>query len=1114
MLSVKNLTKIYKTKGGEETKALDGVNIDFPETGMVFLLGKSGSGKSTLLNLIGGLDSPSSGEVILKGRSSKNFNQSDFDSYRNTYIGFVFQEYYILNEFNVEQNIALAMELQNRKVDKEEIDKLLNQVDLGRFAKRKPNTLSGGQKQRIAIARALIKSPKIILADEPTGALDSTTGKQVFDTLKKLSENKLILVVSHDRDFAEIYGDRIIELKDGKVISDETKFYKKQNKISENISIINSHAIKINNAKDLSKEEFDKLYEEIKNSEGEVFISSGENAQKSMRASRISATGDSEDFKATEKIELKQYDGKDTKFIRSKMPLGKAIKMGLSSLKTKPIRLLVTILLAVTSFTMFGVISSLMLYNSAYTYSEAIKKTDYIAEKLEKYSTGINYSRNYRYGELDSEYHYDQTKKELFGKSEIEALNEENQDMHFIGIFDAGFGLSSDNIQILNYADYYSCFDITNVSDCGEEELSKMGYTITGTYPEKSDEIVLPMEYYYLIRDNIEVPSINQAIGKIIKLNTNSGRREFKITGFAAIDPIPEEYSVLKNDRNISAADKTILIKKFKAYIQNSFNSIAFVSPYFISTVDIDSSSYYIEPYSRSGIVIETQKITYDVDDNSWSSFYTDRIYQNNKGEFSFYDLDGNEINNMTLKADEVIISDDTYKNLQGDVAQRISSRINDAINIKDYLYSSSSYLDANNEKITQIFNHLYDWEYRGQIIQNVEYLKTVLNTIKTDFNKAKKLFDYIYSFSYNTSDEELNAIFSDLSSRALVSEENFNKAYNYMLLHYDTSNPNGVLIKLFDELINYSSDELENVYQTNQIIADLKNNRNYINLSKEQVDEMKDFVNTYYSKYTYSMISGVTFAELDYVPDFIYYITQKLYYKNYRGVQGELNIKGYYKSSSSYSYFVNADFIDSISLAPEYSYENEYVTDYIKPTDAKYNMIMSKTNYSLEQIEVMRSTRTGYYYILTNDVFQASNMIAELVSNLKKIFFWVGIVLGVFSSLMLLNFITISISSKKKDIGILRAIGARKIDVFKIFYSESLFIGLICFLLAVIATAVVEIILNNTFIEEIGITILSFGLINIGMILSISLLVTFVATILPVMHSSKKPPVEAIRAL
>jgi len=223
MLEIKNLTKIYKSKGGVEVKALDDVSLKFPENGMVFLLGKSGSGKSTLLNVCGGLDNPTTGEIVVKERSSINFKQKDFDSYRNTFVGFIFQEYNILEEFTVEENIALALELQGKEKNKESINAILEKVDLKGYNDRKPNTLSGGQKQRLAIARALVKSPEIIMADEPTGALDSKTGEQVFDTLKELSKDTLIMVVSHDRDFAERYADRIIELKDGKVISDLTK---------------------------------------------------------------------------------------------------------------------------------------------------------------------------------------------------------------------------------------------------------------------------------------------------------------------------------------------------------------------------------------------------------------------------------------------------------------------------------------------------------------------------------------------------------------------------------------------------------------------------------------------------------------------------------------------------------------------------------------------------------------------------------------------------------------------------------------------------------------------------------------------------------------------------
>ena len=299
MLEVRNLKKIYKSKKGADVNALDGVSLQFPETGMVFLLGKSGSGKSTLLNVCGGLDSPTEGEVIVKGRSSKSFSGSDFDSYRNTFIGFIFQEYNILNEFSVEDNIALALELQGKPKDKAAIAALLEEVDLTGYAKRKPNTLSGGQKQRIAIARALVKKPEIIMADEPTGALDSNTGKQVFDTLKKLSQNKLVIVVSHDRDFAEQYGDRIIELKDGKVLSDVSKTHAEAQTISDNVSQV-GQVLCIKKGSSLSDGDFDKIKRFLQTADSDIVIASDEKSVSTFKnAARITDAGEMEVIRDT-----------------------------------------------------------------------------------------------------------------------------------------------------------------------------------------------------------------------------------------------------------------------------------------------------------------------------------------------------------------------------------------------------------------------------------------------------------------------------------------------------------------------------------------------------------------------------------------------------------------------------------------------------------------------------------------------------------------------------------------------------------------------------------------------------------------------------------------------
>lgn len=233
MIELNNITKIYSTKKRVPVKALDNINFKLDEKGLVFILGKSGSGKTTLLNLIGGLDKYDEGDILVKGNSTKDFSTKDFDTYRNTFIGFIFQEYNIFDEFTVGKNIEIALELQGVKSNQKQIDEILKQVDLEGYANRKPSELSTGQKQRIAIARALIKSPDIILADEPTGALDSNTGKQMIQLLKRLSNEKLVIVITHDRELAESYGDRIIEISDGKVIHDSkkeinTKTFKKE----------------------------------------------------------------------------------------------------------------------------------------------------------------------------------------------------------------------------------------------------------------------------------------------------------------------------------------------------------------------------------------------------------------------------------------------------------------------------------------------------------------------------------------------------------------------------------------------------------------------------------------------------------------------------------------------------------------------------------------------------------------------------------------------------------------------------------------------------------------------------------------------------------------------
>lgn len=221
MLSVKNLTRKYKN-GSTYINAIDDITTNFKVGEFVFVLGASGSGKSTLLNVLCGLDTKIEGSVIVDGIDTANFTKKDWAIYRNHYVGFVFQEYNLIEHLKVWENVALPLQFQGVTKSDAKVKALeeLERVGLAKFANKKPNQISGGQAQRVAIARALVTNPKVIMADEPTGALDSALGDKVIEYLKKVSKDRVVVVVTHDEDLANKYATRLINLADGKVISD------------------------------------------------------------------------------------------------------------------------------------------------------------------------------------------------------------------------------------------------------------------------------------------------------------------------------------------------------------------------------------------------------------------------------------------------------------------------------------------------------------------------------------------------------------------------------------------------------------------------------------------------------------------------------------------------------------------------------------------------------------------------------------------------------------------------------------------------------------------------------------------------------------------------------
>lgn len=224
MLRLSEITKDYKV-ADSSVRALKGVSLDFRKNEFVCILGQSGCGKTTLLNIIGGLDHYTSGDLVIQGKSTKHFNDRDWDIYRNHRIGFIFQSYNLIPHQTVLGNVEIALTIAGigREERKQRAMQALERVGLGEHVNKRPNQLSGGQMQRVAIARALVNNPDILLADEPTGALDSQTSVQIMELIREIAGERLVIMVTHNPELAEQYASRIVRLKDGLVDAEDRK---------------------------------------------------------------------------------------------------------------------------------------------------------------------------------------------------------------------------------------------------------------------------------------------------------------------------------------------------------------------------------------------------------------------------------------------------------------------------------------------------------------------------------------------------------------------------------------------------------------------------------------------------------------------------------------------------------------------------------------------------------------------------------------------------------------------------------------------------------------------------------------------------------------------------
>ena len=667
-------------------------------------------------------------------------------------------------------------------------------------------------------------------------------------------------------------------------------------------------------------------------------------------------------------------------------------------LKIKPIRLIFTILLSVVAFTVFGMTSTLMMYDPNYSIATAMEKSNYQSAVLTKeYSAQEIMIEKLDNGEDRITRSQDVKLKAGLTKAEIDKFNENNNGLVFSGLMDLGYyehtdlsvgGYTSPNLQFdsvyitPDFGWYYTLSAINGYSDCGHQALIDNGFSlIAGEYPENYSEIAIPNYIYEMLRDsyvNNDIYANYDHAEKILGVTLKIAGITFSISGVYNVGEIPEHYEVLRaKESGLTYYEKQELSKEFADYLTSSFHKVCFVS-----------QDFY-EQYKYKYLVLG-ERVLYGVENSSYDieskvervatcTVYTLESVSPYEDSVKAYGIDGKTPFDISgLKSDECLIP-----------GQRILS------------YWS-------NEFYRKVYNDPTLKEEYSDFIDAHERYKNSCATIE----------DSILMYSTLISDME-----KVTGYEVYVSDEHYAK-------------------------------NAENKYETLKV------------------------------KGVYFISAGGTGS-----PDKI---------------------------------FVSNEFCNQITLAPKKSaYSNSDLsmikTDYkINASLERYGKIITLSDNTLDQTYFMlKSGGNGVSYKLVNLVYETSHRMAEMFSDLKPFFLIAGGVFGLFASLMLFNFISVGIENKKKEIGILRAVGARGLDVFKIFIIEALLITMLCLILSLVASSLLCTVVNASATQSfLMISFLNFGLINALILTGISATIAFIATVLPVGRYVKRSPVESIRAL
>ena len=999
MLELRSINKEYNA-GAEGVRALRGVDINFRKNEFVSILGPSGCGKTTLLNIIGGLDRYTSGDLVINGRSTKDYRDGDWDVYRNRSIGFVFQSYNLIPHQSVLSNVELALTLSgvSKSERRKRATEALERVGLGDQLKKRPSQMSGGQMQRVAIARALVNNPDILLADEPTGALDTVTSEQVMQLLSEVAKDRLVIMVTHNPELAERYSTRIISLRDGLVVADTMPYDPAEGKSKERIDVFAPIKAKEKKVKKKPMSHLTALSlskNNLMTKKGRTFLTSFAGSIGIIGIALILAlsNGINNYINAVQKDTLSSYP---IQLMAEEMDMSSVLAAMMESSELKADRELDRVY---ANTVMYELFTSLGSTEKKQNNLAAFKKFIESSEEFKKYASAVSYTYN------TPMFIYADTQ---FGIKQVEPSNIMEKAMEEVmggsGSVGSSSGTMSSMASTLGGNSIQIWSELIPASDGGQ--INQMLYDqydlVYGQWPSDKCDIVL------ILNQNNEVSDLS-----------------LYALGLKDSDKISDVF----NDLASGEADK----------------------------------SYGEESYSYEQICALTFKLLlpddYYVYDAS-SKTYTDMRDNETFRAFAVKD----ESTGLSLRVCGIIRPnpDATSTALSGTVGYTSA--------LTEYVIN-----ETNNSEVVRAQKE----NTKTDVVTGLNFNDGSLDSM-SDAQKAALFIEYVESLS----EEEKAQLYVEIMS--VPSAEMLSQSVATILSQYpDADSKREALIQMYSQQGDVSDKILDMIR----------------NLSDEQADEQmkkvaEQMALEMYKARVEQQLSGLSTAEK------VAGLTQMISAAD-DAKKAELWSLHVPSVFSDLSYDERLDALGVVDLDSPAAI-NIYASTF-EDKDSLSNLI---TNYNENAAEDDKISYTDYVALIMSGISTIINVISYVLIAFVSISL-------VVSSIMIGIITYISVLERTKEIGILRAIGASKGDISRVFNAETLIVGFISGFIGIATTLLLCIPVNAVIQYLSGISNIAAELpaVAAAILVCISMFLTFIAGLVPSKIAAKKDPVVALRS-